>query len=80
MFLVPSIFCDDAEAFKWTLLADKHKYKKKKIRAVNTERESHLFRNDNYTERRRLLRKTGKRAEYVRLHPGKWGEEEELRR
>lgn len=48
MFLVPSIFCDDAEAFKWTLLADKHKYKKKKIRAVNTERESHLFRNDNY--------------------------------
>lgn len=39
-----------------------------KFRAINTDREIYLFRNDDYSERRRHLRKTVKRVEYFRLH------------
>lgn len=64
--------------FKRKSLGDNYKYRKK-IRAVNRDGETHLFRNENCSERR-LLRKTVKGAEHVRSHRGKyplgklWGE------
>lgn len=59
LVLTTPIFCYDTEDFKRKLLAGKYR---KKIRAINRVREIYLFRNNNCSERGRLLRKTCKES------------------